>query len=74
METLLGLLERELNVGLPLTPDLPLLSSGLIDSLRVAGLLALLQERYGVAIDPRDVGTDNFDTPAQMFAFLNGQR
>jgi acyl carrier protein len=74
METLLVLLERELKVDFPLTADTPLLSSGLIDSLRVAGMLVALESQYGVAIDPRDVGADNFDTAAQIHAFLQGRR
>jgi acyl carrier protein len=74
MEALLALLERELKVDFPLTADMPMLSSGLIDSLRVAGLLVALESQYGVPIDSRDVGADNFDTPAQIHAFLQGRR
>jgi acyl carrier protein len=68
MDHLLNLLETE--IGLPITPDTPLVSSGLIDSLKFSRLLILLEECYGVPIDCRDVGTDNFDTPRQILQFL----
>ena len=70
MKELIDLIRREFRITLPLTATTPLISSGLIDSLRVAELLLALETKYGRAIDPRDVGTDNFDTPAQMLAFL----
>jgi acyl carrier protein len=74
METLLALLERQFQLDGPVPADLPLLSSGLIDSLRVADLLVAVGDRFGVTIDPSEVGTDNFDTPRQMLAFLQGKR
>ena len=74
MEMLLALLERQFELDGPVPADLPLLSSGLIDSLRVADLLVAVGDRFGVTIDPSEVGTDNFDTPRQMFAFLQGKR
>ncbi len=53
-----------------LTLDTPLISSGLIDSLNVAKLLLLLEERFQQVIDPAEIGADNFDTLRQMAAFL----
>ena len=38
--------------------------------LRVAELLVLMEKKYGRVIDARDVGADNFDTPEQMFRFV----
>lgn len=67
---LIGLLQREMEIALPLDPDTPLISAGLIESLRVAELLALLEQRYQVRIDPADVGADNFDTARQIHRFL----
>lgn len=68
------MLGRELRAEVPLTSDLPLLSSGLVDSLRFAGLLVALEARYGVPIHPSEVGADNFDTAAQIHAFLQERR
>ena len=68
MDELLMLLEQA--TGERIEPDTPLLSSGLVDSLRFAALLTQLGEKYGVTIDCNEVGADNFDTPFQMLAFL----
>nr|ASV46950.1 hypothetical protein [uncultured bacterium] len=56
--------------GVPVGPDTPLLSSGLVGSLELARLLALLEARFGAAPELADVGADNFDTPRQMRALL----
>ena len=74
MEELIGLLKRELHIDLPVQADTPLLSSGLIDSLRVETLLCVLERSYGIVIDPSEIGTDNFDTAAQIRAFLETKR
>ena len=46
--------------------DTPLLSSGLVDSLSLAALLEVLHAHFGAAIDPSEIGVDNFDTPRQI--------
>lgn len=46
--------------------DTPLLSSGMIDSFDVVGLLSAIETRFGVAIDPQHIDGERFDTPAQM--------
>jgi acyl carrier protein len=71
MEPLLDLLSNELGVDFAISPDLCLLSSGLIDSLRFEAVLMALERRYRVKIDPSEVGADNFDTPRQILAFLS---
>ncbi len=73
MEPLLELLSDELGVDFPIGPDLCLMSSGLVDSLRFASLFAAIEHRYGIKIDPSDVGADNFDTPRQMLAFISAR-
>lgn len=71
MERLIHLIKSSFELDSEISPDTPLLSSGLIDSLRVMLLLTLLEREYGKAIGIRDVGTDNFDTPRQMKKFLD---
>ena len=71
MNDLIALLKANFRIAV-LDGDTPLISSGLVDSLRLADLLLLLEKHYGRAIDPRDVGTDNFDTPAQILEFFKG--
>lgn len=70
MLPLLQLLTKELGIKAKLDEHTPLVSSGIIDSLKFADLLAVLGKHYGVTIDPNEVGTDNFDTPAQMLAYV----
>jgi acyl carrier protein len=73
MEPLIELLKRELGVDCGIEPDLCLLSSGLIDSLRFESLLAALGSHYGVKIDSSEVGADNFDSPRQIHAFISAK-
>jgi acyl carrier protein len=72
MEKLLALLEQE--AGEAVEPDTPLLSSGIIDSLKFVRLLALFEQHFGRKINPSQVGTDNFDTPDQMLRFIETGR
>jgi acyl carrier protein len=67
MKELLTLLESEFGPGI--TADTPLVSSGIVDSLRFVRLVAKVGAHFAVTIDTSDVGVDNFDTPAQMLAF-----
>ena len=70
MEILINLITKSFNIDFPIDQDTPLISTGLIDSLHVAKLLAILEKEYGKVINTRDVGTDNFDTPKQIEQFL----
>ena len=71
MHKLLALLETEL--GERVEADMPLVSAGFVDSLRFAELVQALEGHFGIAIDPAEVGVDNFDTPAQMLAFARSR-
>jgi acyl carrier protein len=73
VDELIKTIREELNLRFPIEPDTPLLSSGLIGSLYVAALLSALESRYKVHIEPREVGTDNFDTAEQMYRFLQAR-
>jgi acyl carrier protein len=59
-----------MGIAAELDAETPLVSSGIIDSLRFAELLALVEKHYGVKIDANDVGIDNFDTAAQILAYV----
>ncbi len=71
MEHLIDLIRKSFDLDFDIDRDTPLISSGLIDSLRVSLLLTVLEREYGKTISTRDVGTDNFDTPGQIEKFLN---
>jgi acyl carrier protein len=70
VEILINLITKSFNIDFPIGRNTPLISTGLIDSLHVAQLLTILEREYGKAINTRDVGTDNFDTPRQIEQFL----
>ena len=70
MHELISLIREALNIDLPLEADTPLISSGVIDSFRMAALLTALESHYGIHIDLIQIGTDNFDTVRQMYRFI----
>jgi acyl carrier protein len=69
-EDLLQLISRELAVDGADDVATPLLSTGIVDSFRVAALLDLIEAHYGVAVDLTEVGIDNFDTAELMHRFV----
>jgi len=71
MDRLINLIKKSFDIDFDINQDTPLISSGIIDSLRVALLLMVLEREYGKVINTRDIGTDNFDTPRQIVKFLN---
>lgn len=70
MERLIEIIRQSFGIEFPIDLNTPLISTGLIDSLRFAQFLLVLEKEYGKVINTRDVGTDNFDTPKQIEAFL----
>jgi acyl carrier protein len=70
MNEIFAIIERRLVQKLPLEPDTPLLSSGLIDSFGVAELIAELEKELHTRINPAEIGVDNFDTPAQIHNYV----
>jgi len=71
MDRLIQIIKKSFDLEEDICGNTPLISTGLIDSLKVALLLTILEREYGKKIDTRDVGTDNFDTPAQIEKLLN---
>ena len=71
---LIALIGVALKIDLPLDADTPLISSGIIDSFRVAALVTALESHYGVQIDLTQIGADNFDTARQMHRFIQAKR
>ena len=50
--------------------DIPLLASGLIDSLAVLDIIAFLETRFDVRFEPEDLTGDNFDRISSMAALV----
>ena len=70
MDDLLFLLKDTLGLGDDVRSDTPLISSGLVDSFGVIGLLGELESRYGIVIEPEEVDAQTFDTPRQILSRL----
>ena len=73
MEELLEVIRSAVQLDEPIEPDLPLVSSGLIDSFDLVGVLTAIEERYGVQIPVEDISIETFDTPRQMLQWVNGE-
>jgi acyl carrier protein len=71
MNEILTLIRTHMAQEFPLEPDTALLSSGLIDSFGLSGLLAALEDTFRIQIDPAEIGVDNFDTPAQIRSYVD---
>nr|WP_290666734.1 acyl carrier protein [Ardenticatena sp.] len=54
----------------PIAPDESLVSSGILDSLALLRLITFLEERFGIAIEDHEVLQENFETIANMEAFI----
>jgi acyl carrier protein len=57
-----------------LAPDDDLLASGLIDSLGVTQLVGFLEERFGIAVTDADLVPGNFQSLAQIEAYVGRRR
>ncbi len=56
--------------GLSLSPDTPLITSGLIDSFHRVDLALFTEDHYGVKIDDTELNGDAFDTLEQLEALI----
>jgi acyl carrier protein len=54
--------------------DVPLISSGVIDSVGTLKLVLFLEETYGVEIDAADIDAGKLDTLASISALVETQR
>lgn len=70
MDKILNIVTREIARKTSVDPDTPLLSSGLIDSFGIAGLIIAIEREFQLQIDVLDVGVDNFDTVAQIHRYV----
>lgn len=51
-----------------------LLLTGLVDSLGVVQIVGWIEDELGIDVDPLDVVLDNFQTVAQMVAYIERRR
>ena len=74
MHELMAVIQQEVRISLPIEPETPLVSSGLIHSFQVMELLTALESKFKIRIDPSEVGADNFDTAKQMYALIQAAK
>lgn len=56
-----------------LTSDLPLMSSGILDSLATVRLVAFLEEQYGIEVAPHEASVEFLDTLGQIRDFVRSK-
>ena len=54
--------------------DMPLRSSGILDSLATLGLISFLEEEYKIEIEAHETDIDNFDRIDDIAAFVERKR
>lgn len=64
--------EVSLDPSVTIVADTDLLLTGLVDSLGVVDVVAWLEDRLDVVIDPIDIVLENFQTVELMLSFVDG--
>ncbi|HQA68729.1 MAG TPA: acyl carrier protein [Aggregatilineales bacterium] len=54
----------------PLGDDEPLISSGLVDSFSLVDIALWVEQQFGVHLDNSELNADNFDTVAELAAYV----
>jgi acyl carrier protein len=57
-----------------LEDDMPLRTSGILDSLAVLRLTTFLEERCGIRIEAHETGVENFDTVDDIVRFARAKQ
>jgi acyl carrier protein len=56
-----------------LSPDEPLLSSGLVDSFHLVDLSLFVENNFGVRIDDTELNASSFDNLNQLVSFIRSR-
>ncbi|MEQ1768371.1 MAG: acyl carrier protein [Devosia sp.] len=59
--------------SVPVTRDVGLLDSGLLDSINLVGLIQFLEENFAIKIPDSDIGAELFATPATLIAYVESK-
>lgn len=60
----------DLNIDEPLDSSSGLFSTGIMDSVGMVSLIAFVEERAGIRVQPGDVTLENFDTIDAIIAYV----
>jgi len=69
-DNLILYIRSELNIDMPLNGDTELFSTGMLDSVAMVGLIAFVEDKAGVRVQPGDVTLENFDTVDAILAYV----
>ena len=56
-----------------LADDMPLRTSGIIDSMGVIRLTSFLEERFGIRVEAHETGVENTDTVNSIVSFVESK-
>jgi len=62
------------NPGRALSPDEPLLTSGIIDSFSLVDLAIFIEDTFGVHLDDMELNADTFDSLDQLAGLIRARR
>lgn len=57
-----------------LTDQTPLITGGILDSIRTLKLVVFLEDRFGVTVDAHEAGVDHLDSVGQIAALIASKR
>ena len=57
-----------------ITPDEPLISSGLIDSFSLMDVALFVEDNFGVRIEDTELNADTFDNLTQLASLIESRR
>jgi acyl carrier protein len=57
-----------------LNDDIPLRTSGILDSLATLGLISFIEEEFGIEVAAHETDIDNFDRLSDIVAFVERKR
>ena len=69
MEQLLELL-KEVKSDIDFEKETDLVDEGLLDSLEIVTIIASIEEKFGIEINPDDVDHDNFQSAKTMWKMI----
>lgn len=61
---------REMHPTLEVDPELDLLESGALDSLGIVELMAFIEEKFGISLDPAAITASNFRTMNAVLSLI----
>jgi acyl carrier protein len=57
-----------------LTPQTPLISGGILDSISTLKLVVFLEERFGVTVEAHEAGIDHLDSIGQIVQMVSRKK